>query len=170
MKKQFWDNHNVDHTFLSKKARQSTSCAYLWFSLFKMHKSRGTYCFFMGQQSHVSYFYETFSLHICIFTDDEIPMNVDHVQAKRHFCNKIWNGFKFVTSYTDTAVDHSVPLSQCKDVMDKWILSRLSNLVDLCHEGFVSYDLQFCTKALQNFWVGDFCDIYLVCTIHVVFP
>lgn len=95
-------------------------------------------------------------------------MNVDHVQAKRHFCNKIWNGFKFVTSYTDTVVDHRVPLSQCKDVMDKWILSRLSNLVDLCQEGFVSYDLQFCTKALQNFWVGDFCDIYLVCAIHVV--
>lgn len=124
----------------------------------------------MERQSHVpvGYFYETFSLHNCIFTDDEIPMNVDHVQAKRHFCNKIWNGFKFVTSYTDTAVDHRVPLSQCKDVMDKWILSRLSNLVDLCHEGFVSYDLQFCTKALQNFWVGDFCDIYLVCAIHVV--
>eukprot|EP00105_Crassostrea_gigas_P020597 XP_011439421.1 PREDICTED: valine--tRNA ligase [Crassostrea gigas] len=102
------------------------------------------------------------------FKDDEIPMNVEHVQAKRHFCNKIWNGFKFVTSYTDTAVDLRVPLSQGVDVMDKWILSRLSNLVDLCHEGFVSYDLQFCTKALQNFWVGDFCDIYLEYSKHIL--
>lgn len=124
----------------------------------------------MGQYLHVVYFYETSSLQNFIFADDEIPMNVEHVQAKRHFCNKIWNGFKFVTSYTDTAVDLRVPLSQGVDVMDKWILSRLSSLVDICHEGFVSYDLQFCTKALQNFWVGDFCDIYLVCAIRVVFP
>ncbi|XP_052721885.1 valine--tRNA ligase-like isoform X2 [Crassostrea angulata] len=102
------------------------------------------------------------------FKDDEIPMNVEHVQAKRHFCNKIWNGFKFVTSYTDTAVDLRVPLSQGVDVMDKWILSRLSNLVDLCHEGFLSHDLQFCTKALQNFLVGDFCDIYLEYSKHIL--
>lgn len=123
-----------------------------------------------GTVATCSIFYETSSLQNFIFADDEIPMNVEHVQAKRHFCNKIWNGFKFVTSYTDTAVDLRVPLSQGVDVMDKWILSRLSNLVDLCHEGFMSYDLQYCTKALQNFWVGDFCDIYLVCAIRVVFP
>lgn len=47
MKKWFWDNHNVDHTFLSKKARQFTSYnAYLWFSLFKMHKLRDLLLFY----------------------------------------------------------------------------------------------------------------------------
>ena len=107
----------------------------------------------------------------CGFTDDEIPMNISHVQAKRHFCNKIWNGFKFVTSYVSTPMAYSLPLGQSTDVMDRWILSRLSNLVELCDEGFKSLDLQSCTKALQNFWVSDFCDIYLVCKITVIwFP
>ncbi|XP_048778510.2 valine--tRNA ligase-like isoform X2 [Ostrea edulis] len=95
------------------------------------------------------------------FKDDEIPMNVDHVQARRHFCNKIWNGFKFVTSCTDAVVEYSDPLVLSADLIDKWILSRLCNMVELCNEGFKSYDLQVCTKALQNFWVTDFCDIYL---------
>ncbi|XP_078325870.1 valine--tRNA ligase-like isoform X2 [Crassostrea virginica] len=95
------------------------------------------------------------------FKDDEIPMNISHVQAKRHFCNKIWNGFKFVTSYVSTPMAYSLSLGQSTDVMDRWILSRLSNLVELCDEGFKSLDLQSCTKALQNFWVSDFCDIYL---------
>ncbi|XP_061183849.1 valine--tRNA ligase-like [Saccostrea echinata] len=95
------------------------------------------------------------------FKDDEIPMNVDHVQARTRFCNKIWNSFKFVTSYADSAVQYNTPIGQSGDLMDQWILSRLSNMVEICHEGFQSYDLQFCTKALQNFWLSDFCDVYL---------
>ncbi|XP_062585889.1 valine--tRNA ligase-like [Saccostrea cucullata] len=95
------------------------------------------------------------------FKDDEIPMNVEHVQARTRFCNKIWNSFKFVTSHADTAVQYNTPVGQSGDLMDQWILSRLSNMVEICHEGFQSYDLQFCTKALQNFWISDFCDVYL---------
>lgn len=110
-----------------------------------------------------NFVYCVISLLILPFiVDDEIPMNVDHVQAKRHFCNKIWNGFKFVTSCTDAVVEYSDPLVPSADLIDKWILSRLCNMVELCNEGFKSYDLQVCTKALQNFWVTDFCDIYLV--------
>lgn len=123
----------------------------------------------MGQYLYVVYFYEILLLQNFIFVDDEILMNVEYVQVKRYFCNKIWNGFKFVISYIDIVVDFSVFLFQGVDVMDKWILSCFSNLVDFCYEGFLFYDLQFCIKVLQNFWVGDFCDIYLVCVIRVVF-
>jgi len=33
-----------------------------------------------------------------VFSDSEIRMNVDHVQSYRHFCNKIWQAFKLVSS------------------------------------------------------------------------
>ena len=46
--------------------------------------------------------------------------------------------------------------------MNLWILSRLSDMVQSCDQHFKSYDLHFATQSLYNFWVLDFCDIYLV--------
>ena len=48
------------------------------------------------------------------------------------------------------------------NLMDRWILSRLSEAVDLCHKGFTTYDFPAATTACYNFWLYDLCDIYLV--------
>jgi valyl-tRNA synthetase len=46
--------------------------------------------------------------------------------------------------------------------MDKWILSRLAEMVSLCDSGFKTYDFPTVTTALYNFWLYDLCDVYLV--------
>jgi len=51
----------------------------------------------------------------------------------------------------------SAPLTQ----MDRWILSRLTNAVELTNNGFRDYNFPQATSALYNFWLYDLCDVYL---------
>jgi len=45
--------------------------------------------------------------------------------------------------------------------VDQWILSRLSDTVTLCNEGFANFELTTATTALFNFWLYDLCDYYI---------
>ena len=49
-----------------------------------------------------------------------------------------------------------------ESLMDLWILSRLSEAVDLSEKGLAGYDFPTVTSAIYNFWLYDLCDIYLV--------
>jgi len=50
--------------------------------------------------------------------------------------------------------------------MDKWILSKLSQTVELCQTAFATYDFPTATTACYNFWLYELCDIYLVRVYH----
>jgi valyl-tRNA synthetase len=101
---------------------------------------------------------------LLFFSAQEINMDVMHVKSNRHFCNKIWQAFKFVQMHIGT--DYK-PVKSCDvtDEIDQWILSRLHHMVESCDEHFKSYDLQLVTRALHTFWLNDFCDIYLVSSL-----
>lgn len=46
--------------------------------------------------------------------------------------------------------------------VDEWILSRLAGLVAVSNKSFESHEFHFITSALRQFWVQNFCDVYLV--------
>jgi valyl-tRNA synthetase len=46
--------------------------------------------------------------------------------------------------------------------LDRWILSKLSQTVELCNKGFESYDFPLVTTTIYNFWLYQLCDWYLV--------
>ena len=45
----------------------------------------------------------------------------------------------------------------------QWILSRLDKAIADVHKGLESYDFALAVTAVYNFWLYDFCDVYLVC-------
>ena len=45
--------------------------------------------------------------------------------------------------------------------MDRWILSRLSQCVKAVNDSLTSYTFPQVTGALYNFWLYEFCDVYL---------
>ena len=53
-------------------------------------------------------------------------------------------------------------LSGNEGPVDLWILSRLSQMVCECDKAFTSLSLHQGTKALHQFWLTEFCDVYLV--------
>lgn len=46
--------------------------------------------------------------------------------------------------------------------MDKWILSRLSCMVNRVNDAVGNYDFYVATTALKDFLYYDFCDVFLV--------
>ena len=64
---------------------------------------------------------------------------------------------------------HPFQLSDKASVMDKWILSRLSEAVVEVNRGFVEYEFPVATTALYNFWVYELCDVYFEALKPVVY-
>lgn len=47
------------------------------------------------------------------------------------------------------------------NTLDRWILSRLAYAVDSSNSGMLNYNFHRVTTALYNFWLYDFCDVYI---------
>jgi valyl-tRNA synthetase len=91
------------------------------------------------------------------------------VLGARNFCNKIWNASRFVMmnvpyppaplpgreGETDT-----LPWGDLA-IADRWILSRLLNVLNAVHRHLSSYNLAQAADALYDFIWTEFCDWYL---------
>ena len=107
---------------------------------------------------------------LCAYTAQGRDINLDvlRIQGYRHFCNKLWNATKFaMLNGLSGDFKPQASLEYLKNnkaslrSMDNWMLSRLSETVDLCESGFKSYELTQATTALFNFWLYDLCDYYI---------
>ncbi|XP_036371216.1 valine--tRNA ligase isoform X1 [Octopus sinensis] len=91
----------------------------------------------------------------------DINLDVLRVQGYRFFCNKLWNVTKFALSALGESFVPSPVKENQGSLMDKWILSRLSEAVILSTSGFENYDFPTVTTAIYNFWLYELCDWYV---------
>ncbi|ELT91500.1 hypothetical protein CAPTEDRAFT_153512 [Capitella teleta] len=102
---------------------------------------------------------------LCSYSSQGRDINLDvlRVQGYRFFCNKLWNATKFALMGlgADFVPAKTAEMCGAEKLMDKWMLSRLCETVELCDRGFKAYDFPVATTALYNFWLYDLCDIYL---------
>eukprot|EP00080_Pristionchus_pacificus_P004401 PDM64421.1 vars-2 [Pristionchus pacificus] len=93
----------------------------------------------------------------------DINLDVMRVQGYRHFCNKIWQAVRFTLMQLGEgfkpADKFTVPSGASP--VHRWILSRLSATVAACNNAFETYTFPQATSAIYDFWLYDFCDIYL---------
>ncbi|VDM14137.1 unnamed protein product [Wuchereria bancrofti] len=93
----------------------------------------------------------------------DINLDVLRIQGYRFFCNKIWQASRFTlmqlrNNFAPT--EKFVLPGECS-TLDRWILSRLSYAVESCNSGMCNYQFNRVTTALYNFWLYEFCDIYI---------
>ncbi|EEC01547.1 valyl-tRNA synthetase, putative, partial [Ixodes scapularis] len=87
-----------------------------------------------------------------------------------HFCNKLWQATRFFVSAADKLGQRpqlASLLSVELKLMDRWILSRLSFLVEASQTHLSNGDLHLFTSAVQAFVVQHLCDVYLVRTPRI---
>ncbi|KAI0985476.1 hypothetical protein GJ496_009183 [Pomphorhynchus laevis] len=93
----------------------------------------------------------------------DINLDILRIQGYRHFCNKIWQAFRFALFFA-FPVNKIIPLT-CVDWINcipaRWILSRLAYACDECSKGFEQYDFARSTTAIYNFWLYELCDVYI---------
>ncbi|KAF1585217.1 UNVERIFIED_CONTAM: Valine--tRNA ligase, partial [Eudyptes robustus] len=93
----------------------------------------------------------------------DINLDVLRVHGYRCFCNKIWQGTRFVFMQLgeEYKPSEAFKVTGQESTADLWILSRLASAVERSENGFKNYNFQDVTTALYNFWLYEFCDVYL---------
>lgn len=96
-------------------------------------------------------------------TGRDIRFDLGRVEGYRNFCNKLWNAARFVfmqlegheAALTSTAFEPSKPLA------NRWIQSRLQQIIQDTHRYFSEYRFDLLAQTLYEFFWNDFCDWYL---------
>lgn len=95
----------------------------------------------------------------------DINLDVQRVVGYSQFCNKLWNIAKFaLRNFPDgfqPEADGIQSLKQHLSLTDRWILTRLSQLITSTNADFESYNLGQMVNNLYDFWKKDLADVYL---------
>ena len=90
----------------------------------------------------------------------DISYDVSKAKDSKVFINKLYNASKFVLANTEGM--EIKPLSSFKlDEKDKWILSKLQDIIKSTIKNFDKYAFGVASVNLIDFTVGSFCDWYI---------
>ncbi len=91
---------------------------------------------------------------------DDLPFQEKDLVAGEKFINKLWNASKFSLLHLED-YDMKKPDQKDLDIMDRWILSRLSRIIKSSTESLDRYEYYRNKLDVENFFWHDFCDNYL---------
>lgn len=89
---------------------------------------------------------------------DDLPFQEKDLVTGQKFITKIWNASKF--SFMHLA-DYDGKKPKNIEVIDAWILSKLSNIVKDSTKFFMNYEYSHTKLATETFFWHSFCDNYL---------
>ncbi|XP_055840606.1 valine--tRNA ligase [Episyrphus balteatus] len=96
-----------------------------------------------------------------------INFDVAECYTNKLFLNKIWQATRY-TLGAHEKVNMTVGEGSLEnlelELMDKWILSRLADTLEVCENSLENYNFHTATAALKNFFYTNFCDVYLETT------
>ena len=92
---------------------------------------------------------------------NDMRFYVEKCEAMRNFCNKLWNASRFVMM--NLTIDKN-ELPEKLEIEDKWILSKLNDVVKEVCENMDSYELGVAAGKIYDFIWDSFCDWYIELT------
>ena len=93
---------------------------------------------------------------------NDMRFSEDKVLTSRNFCNKIWNATRFIMM--NLSDDFKLQLPTDLMLEDKWILSKLNNLILEVTENIEKFELGMAVSKLYDFIWDVFCDWYIEIT------
>ncbi|KAM8793845.1 valine--tRNA ligase [Eudromia elegans] len=104
---------------------------------------------------------------LCAYTAQgrDINLDVGRVLGYRHFCNKLWNGARFILRALggDFRPPPDLQVRGAPGLPERWLRSRLSLAVQQSGAALGAYELPAATGAAQRLWTYELCDVYLEC-------
>jgi len=119
----------------------------------KMSKSKGN----VVDPWHITEKYGADSVRWYFYTinqpgDYKLFSEKDVDQALKKFILTFWNCFVFYNTYKK----NTKPQLKSKNLLDRWILSKLNGLIQETTEKFDEYDIVAAARAIEGFIVNDF--------------
>ena len=92
---------------------------------------------------------------------NDMRFYVEKCEAMRNFCNKIWNASRFVMMNL-TIDKNELPVKL--EIEDKWILSKLNDVVKEVCENMDAFELGVAAGKIYDFIWDSYCDWYIELT------
>ena len=110
------------------------------------------------------------------------PFSYEDIKFAKNFLSKIWNAARLVekatqgptgysthdTGHTTLDTGHEPDLSSLGTI-DRWIASRMSQVIKEYTESMERFEFHSAIRLLQNFFWHDFCDNYLEYVKHRIY-
>jgi valyl-tRNA synthetase len=107
--------------------------------------------------------YGTDALRLCIARlatqSRDLRFDMAKVEEYRNFCNKLWNASRYVLMNVENQ-DLSAAAAEFS-LADRWISSRLKDMLGRIEAGFADYRFDAVANALYEFTWHEFCDWYV---------
>jgi valyl-tRNA synthetase len=107
--------------------------------------------------------YGTDALRLCIARlatqSRDLRFDMAKVEEYRNFCNKLWNASRYVLMNVEHQ-DLAAAGAQFS-LADRWIRSRLKDMLGRIEAGFADYRFDAVANALYEFTWHEFCDWYV---------
>lgn len=91
----------------------------------------------------------------------DIVYSEDMFKIGKKLVNKLWNAAKFVSIHFDDVDIGKIEIGDVKNVMDKWILSKLYNIIEKSTNEFENFEYSVAKSSVEEFFWRHFCDNYL---------
>ncbi len=109
-----------------------------------------------------------FSLILGISAGNDVRYMPEKLESASNFANKLWNASKFVlgsfekvSDKIDDEIFEDDKYTQELCYEDKWILSKLNNLIKEINYNLDNFELGVATQKIYDFIWNEFCDWYI---------
>ncbi len=92
----------------------------------------------------------------------DIRLSEERIEGYRHFCNKLWNANQFLARHLPLLEGSLPPVSSLSlDLADRWLLSRVHELIGSVTKALEEYRFNEAASALYQFVWHEYCDWYV---------
>ena len=91
----------------------------------------------------------------------DVRYSTDKMDAAWNFINKIWNASRYALMNVGDLTADQVDITGEKTLADKWILTRLNQMISKVTELFEKFEFGEAGRLLYRFIWDDFCDWYI---------
>ncbi len=89
---------------------------------------------------------------------------VERCEAMRNFANKLWNASRYVMMNLGEDARNELPALDKLEIADKWVLSKLNDLISEVTENLDKYELGIAVQKVYDFIWDTYCDWYIELT------
>ncbi len=95
---------------------------------------------------------------------NDMRFYVERCEAMRNFANKLWNASRYVLMNLGEDAQNQLPASENLTIADKWVLSKLNNLIAEVTDNLEKYELGIAVSKVYDFLWDTYCDWYIELT------
>ena len=95
---------------------------------------------------------------------NDMRFYVERCEAMRNFANKLWNASRYVLMNLGDDTKNELPAMNKLTIADKWVLSKLNNLIAEVTENLEKYELGVAVQKVYDFLWDSYCDWYIELT------